>query len=143
MMILLQAVLAAASCIPGQGGPCYPLTIQNANPLPSTVIIWACTGAATVCTQDSLYQAIQKQTASVFCPTGTTLWSCVTFSQSKNPQVYNFPVAYGTLMNFAVQATSPDGVSMPSPIQVYQVTNAVSLPIVTAGLVGSGSSGVQ
>lgn len=131
---------AATSCT--TTAPCVQVQITNPNPLPSNTILLECSGGS--CTQASLTTFLATQTATNLCPTVSSIWKCITFSQTKTPQLYNDPEGWGILVSYATQGTTTGGVSATSPIIQFSVpaapvqgTTISGVPtVVTTGTVG-------
>lgn len=127
VFVLLWADGAFGQCSPTS--PCVQLTITNPNSLPSPTVLWSCIGSA--CTSTALTAAQAGQTTSNLCPVVQSVWQCVTFSQTKTPQLYNDSKGYGLMLSYAVQGTSGGGVSAASPIATFQMPQA---PVVVPSL---------
>jgi hypothetical protein len=124
--------------------PCVPATINNANTLPSPAVLWTCVGSA--CTQAALTAAQAGQTATNLCPAVQSVWHCLQFSQTKTPQIYNDPEAWGAMVTYSSQGTSGGGVAANSALSTFQVPSApakqTSVSILSA-IVTSGTAGPQ
>lgn len=122
--------------------PCAPVTITDSQ-VPgttgSTMTLYACMGGSGGCNATTL-------AAFIASPTTPSQWSQVIFPATKSPLVYNYPVQYGALMNWAASTSLSGGPSGPvSAIVTFQVPEATTAPTVSAGpgLVTSGTSGAQ
>ena len=120
LLVPMAGLSQTTTCSPTN--PCVQVTVTNPNPLPSPAVLWSCMGGTTTCSQSALDAVIKQQTATNFCPATSSAWTCHQFSQTANPQKYNDPEPYGSLMNYAAQATGTGGVSAASPITIFQVS---------------------
>lgn len=142
--LLLISTTATAQGVCSPANPCVQLPISNPNSAPTSTVIWSCMGGSTSCSAAALSSIIAQQTPTTLCPAVSSVWTCVTFSQSKTPQLYNDPEPWGALMNYSTQGTANGGVSASSPIVVFQVPAAPAQPpsigsvpkMVTSGSVG-------
>ena len=145
-VLLLVPIVGLAQTTCSTTNPCVQVTITNPNPVPSQAVLWSCMGDSTSCSLTALSTVIKQQTSTTLCPAVQSPWHCNSFSQTKNPQAYNDPEPYGSLMNYAAQATGTGGVSGVSQITIFpvsqpptQVPSVGQVPV----LVTTGNAGPQ
>lgn len=152
----------AATC--SNGSPCVQLSWTNSAMAasittdgsgnqtagPGSAVIWGCMGSATSCSQSALTSAMSGQSATVLCPTNSSVWKCNSMPQTVASAVYNDPQPYSSLMNYSVQNVwnSGGGVSAGTSILVFQMPTppptAPPTPTTpTAKMVTTGNSGPQ